>query len=74
MLLPHVLIARASRAYRSWAVCLSLAGRLLIARGPSAYRSWAVCLSRVDCLLIARLANNLRNLRYLREIKYYREK
>ena len=59
MLLPHVLIASAPRAYRFCPACLSLVAIELIARGPSAYRLWA---------------NNLRNLRYLREIKYYREK
>ena len=32
-LAPHVLIASAPRAYRSWPSSLSLAGRLLIARG-----------------------------------------
>ena len=37
-LAPHVLIARASRAYRSCPTCLSLVPRLLIARAPLAYR------------------------------------
>ena len=37
-LVPHVLIARASRAYRSRLMRLSLVPRLLIARSPFAYR------------------------------------
>ena len=47
MLLPHVLIARASRAYRFCPACLSLVAIELIARGPSAYRSRAFRLSLV---------------------------
>ena len=39
---PHVLIARASRAYRFCPACLSLVAIELIARGPSAYRSSGV--------------------------------
>ena len=42
-LVPRLLIARASRAYRSCPACLSLVPRLLIARAPRAYRS---CLAR----------------------------
>ena len=37
-LVPHVLIARASRAYRSRLMRLSLVPRLLITRSPFAYR------------------------------------
>ena len=42
MLIISLLIARASRAYRSRLTCLSLLPRVLIARGPSAYRSSGV--------------------------------
>ena len=67
------LIARGPSAYRSRTVCLSLAGRLLIAR-----LAWLIkacfCLSQISLMTQIyhttqeAMHNNLRNLRYLREI------
>ena len=47
-----VLIARASRAYRSCLTRLSLVPHALIARAPRAYRSCPTCLSLVVTLLL----------------------